>query len=124
MPENLLALVLGFACLSLFLGLLGGWGGRMAALMMLRRELAALAASVDIEAPSKLASATLAVQHCERAIESCRNEVKSLSGKFGADERKTRSIQPQDLEFITAHVGAQVLRRLREAAVAPAKAGG
>ena len=106
-------MTLELALLALMCGALGGWGGRFWALWSLRREVHALAAAVDPALSSKLAQALAELQAHAGALDALASGLKSVHGRFGAEEKKARQLTPEDAEFLTNLVIGKLQQQMR-----------
>ena len=109
-------MTLELALLALFCGLLGGAGGRFAALWSLRNELHALAAVVDPEVRSKLGQVVEDVRKQAALVEGFAATLQGLKGSLGALVKKDK-LSETDVDFIVGTVLDRIARSQRPVAV-------
>ncbi len=104
--------VLLLALVSLFCGLLGGAGGRFAALWSLRKDLHALASVVDPEVKSKLAQALEELRAQASTVAALASTINGLKGSLGAMVKKDK-LSETDVDFLVGMVLDRIARSQR-----------
>lgn len=94
---------------SAVIGGVMGYGGRVAALWGMRRELVALGQAIDPKSLATVADTASLVRELATKVDQIDRATKSLAGRFGQQEKREK-LGPADLETLAALVAARLGR--------------